>query len=116
MARLAYAHAVAESSRVEVPFARDALELGAPTVLEVQAGAGGEVPDDAGDEHFAGSGLRRDPGADADRSSSHLVADELHLAGVYPCPDIEAEVADGADRSVGTGDRARGAVKRGEET
>jgi hypothetical protein len=57
MARLAYAHSVAESSRVEVPFARDAHELGAPTVLEVHAGAGGEVPDDAGDEHVAGSGL-----------------------------------------------------------
>jgi hypothetical protein len=55
MARLAYAHAVAESSRVELPFARDALELGAPTVLEAHAGAGGEVPDDAGDEHFAES-------------------------------------------------------------
>jgi hypothetical protein len=51
-----------------------------------------------------------------DRDSFHLVADELHLAGVHARPDIEAEVADGADRSMGTGDRARRAVERGEET
>ena len=59
---------------------------------------------------------RRDRGADVDRDAFHLVADELHLAGVYARPDIEAEVADGADRSVGTGDRGRRAVERGEET
>jgi hypothetical protein len=93
-----------------VPFARDALELGAPTVLEVHAGAGGEVPDDAGDEHLAGSALRRDPGADMDRDSFHLVADELHHTRMDARPDIEAEVADGADRAAGTGDKNKPVV------
>src|SRR5215211_3599369 len=116
MGASAYSHAVAESSRVEAPFARNALELRGATVLEVDTRAGGEVPDDAGDQYLAGSGLRRDPGADVDRDAFHSAADELNLAGVNAGADFEAELGDGIDRAMSAGDGPRRTVEGGEES
>ena len=99
-----------------MPLAGNALERLGAAVLEVDARAGGEVPDDAGDQHLAGSGLRRYPGADVDRDAFHLAADELYLAGVNAGTDLEAELTDGVDRALSAGDRPRRAVAGGEET
>src|ERR687895_2330525 len=103
--RLPYSRAVAESSGVEMPVARDALEVVVAAVLEVDAGAGGEVADDARDEYFAGFRLGGDARADVDGDALDPVVDDLHLARVDPGADLEAEVADGVHGLVRAGDR-----------
>src|SRR5918999_966578 len=113
--RLTYPGAVAESSGVEIPVARDALEVVVAAVLEVDAGAGGEVADDARYEYFAGLRLGGDAGADVDGDALDPVVDDLHLARVDAGADLEAELVDGVDRLVGAGDRPRGTGEGGEE-
>ena len=70
-------------------------------VLEHEARTGDQVFHRLGHEHVAGSGLARDPGADADGEPAHLVADLLDLPRVQTCPDVDAE------RSNGLNDRTR---------
>src|SRR5918999_3286537 len=113
--RLTYPGAVAESSGVEIPVARDALEVVVAAVLEVDAGAGGEVADDARYEHLAGFRLGRDAGADVDGNALDPALYDLHLAGVDAGPDVEAEVLDGVHGLVGAGNCAGGAAEGGEE-
>src|SRR5687768_11054086 len=115
MGALPYSPAVVESSRVEVPLTGNALELLGATVLEVDAGAGGEVPDDAGDEYLARPGLGSDPRPNVDRDALDRIGHELHLPGVDARPDVKAKLADRVDRAMRAGDRARWAVEGGEE-
>jgi hypothetical protein len=60
------------SDREETPRFGDALELMFAAVLELESGTGHEIFDRARDQHFAGSGERRDAGADRDRDASDL--------------------------------------------
>src|SRR5918994_2466396 len=111
MGALPYSRAVAESSYVEMPVAGNALERLGATVLEVDARAGGEIPDDTGDEHLARPGLGSDPRADVNGDALDGAGHELHLPGVDARPDLEAELAYRVDRSMGARDRARWTVE-----
>src|SRR5918992_2657190 len=113
--RLTYPGAVAESSGIELPVARDALEVVVAAVLEVDAGAGGEVADDARYEYFAGLRLGGDAGADVDGDALDPAVDDLHLARVDAGADLEAELLDGVDGLVGARDRLGRAGESGAE-
>src|SRR5262249_27219847 len=85
--------------RVQPPLAPDALQLVATAVLEVDAGAGDELPDRARDEDLARRRVRRDARADMHGDSGHLCVDHLALPGVEARPELQSQIAHGcADR------------------
>jgi hypothetical protein len=65
---------------------RNALELRSAPVLELDAGAGDEIPHRLRDEDVARPCLTRDPRADRDRESGDLAVDEL--ASERPVPRL----------------------------
>ncbi len=74
--------------RVEPPFAGDALELVAASVVELDARSHDEVLNRAR-HHDTGAGLGiDDPGRDMDGKSSDVVAGELDFSRVQPGADL----------------------------
>src|SRR5574342_733614 len=100
----------------EAPFAGDALECLNSPLFETDAGARDEVLDGAGDEDFACSGERGDPGADVDGDASDLVADDLALPRVKPRASLDAERQNASADRFGAANGPRGTIEGGEET
>jgi len=67
---------------VQLPVAGDALERVGASVAERDARAGYQVGDGAGDEHLAGLGRGRYPGAGMDRDAGQVLTGGFDLAGV----------------------------------
>src|SRR4051794_41718957 len=112
---LPYSRPGAQSSREQVPLAVDAFQRPRAAVLEVDARAGGEVADDARDQHLTWSGLRGDPRADVHADALDLVADDLHLAGVDAGAQLEPKVGHRRLRPLSARDRPRRPVERREQ-
>ncbi len=63
-------------------------ERAGPAVLQPDVGADHEIPDGAGHQDLAQAGGGHDPGADVDRDPAHVIAAQVHLAGVEACSDL----------------------------
>ena len=100
---------------VQLPFAGHALELGAPSFVELDPGARHKVFDRAGDDHFTGPGLGGHARADVHGDSPDLAIQSFALPRVQPRANLEAQVAHGVDDRSGAADRPRRAVEDREE-
>src|SRR5581483_1112157 len=72
------------------PFVRDSLESFDAAVHEPDLRSGDQVPDGAGDEHFAGGGEGPDAGRDVDRDPADVAVHQLDLAAVHADPHLHA--------------------------
>src|SRR5262245_6021668 len=85
-------------------------------IVELQSGAGHQILDRAAHEHFTRLRLPRHARTDMHGDSANLVPDALALPRVQPGTDGNTQGRHGITESARTTDRARGAVKRREET
>src|SRR5436305_15026347 len=89
----------------QLPFARYSFELVGASRIELDAGAGHQVLDSAGDQHFPGGRLRGHASTRVNRDSRNLPIRDLALARMQPRADREAEFARALD------DRRRAAAR-----
>jgi hypothetical protein len=68
-----------------------ALEIVHTSVLELDPGASHEVLDGGGDEHLSLAGQSRHPCADVHRYAADVSPQELELAGMHACANLQAE-------------------------
>ena len=61
-------------------------------IFEVEPGPDDEVLDRARNEDLAGPGLGRDPCSDVNREAGNVIRQDLDLADVEPCTDLEPEI------------------------
>ena len=85
-------------------------------VLEREAGTSDQVSDGAGDEDLIGFSCGGDTSGDMNGETGEVVAAHVALAGVKAHPDIDPHVVCGFGDLPGAANRARGAVKGGDET
>src|SRR6186713_3345859 len=100
---------------IQPPFARHALQLRDPTLVELDARAGHEVLDRLRDEHLSRLRLRRDPRSDRDRDPRDLSVQQLAFACVQSGADFESELSHLLGDRARAPDRAGRPVERGEE-
>jgi hypothetical protein len=77
-----------------------------PSILEADTRARHQILHGRGDDDLIGAGKRRQAGGDSDGDAAYVVPDQLNLAGVQACPDMQAQRrdptldrADAADRA-----------------
>jgi len=68
-----------------------------PSILEADTGARHQILHGRGDDHLIGAGKRGQAGRDGDGDAAHVVAEQLNLAGVQACPDMQAQPPATAD-------------------
>jgi hypothetical protein len=104
--------------REDVPFLGHAFEGVDPPILETDAGARHQILHGRGDDHLIGAGERGQAGGDGDGDAAHVVAEQLDLAGVQACPDMQAQRRDitlnRPDAADGTGRAVEGGQQPGE--
>ena len=79
--------------RIQPPLAGYTLQHMRAAILEVEARAGHQILDGAGDQCFIGAGQRRDTRGDVDRDAGDIIAMKLDLSGVQPGANCYAELA-----------------------
>src|SRR5439155_1308530 len=85
------------------------------TVVELEARAGDQITDSAGDKDLSGLGLGRHPRPDVDSDASHRVPSELDLTRVQTGPHLEAQRSDRVADRTRAADRPRGPVEDRED-
>src|ERR687898_2187827 len=73
----------------QLPGVAEALQGVGSAVLQVDAGAGDQVPDGPRDQHLAGPGGGHDAGPDMDGDAADVVAAQVELADVDSGPDVQ---------------------------
>src|SRR5579863_8940995 len=101
--------------RKQPPLVGDSLQSVWTTIYELDSGAGDEVADGAGYQHFVGIRRRCDPRADVYSDSAHVVADQLALAGMQSGAHLEAQRLHPLADCACTSDRARRTIERGQQ-
>src|ERR671915_2352675 len=99
----------------QLPGVAEALQCVGPAVLQVDAGAGDQVPDGSRDQHLAGPGGGHDPGAEVDGDPADVVVAQLELPGVDPGPDLDAGLAQLPAQPEGAADAPAGPVEDGQD-
>ena len=84
-------------------------------VLELQAGAGNEVANGAGDEDLSAAGQFRDARRDVDSDAADVVAHDFDLAGMEAAAHLDAERPHPLDDCRSAAHGAGGAVERREK-
>src|SRR5687768_12266551 len=100
----------------ETPLAGDALQRPRAAVLELDPRSHDEVFHRARDQDLVRRSGGHDPSRQGACDPADVVAAQLHLAGVQPGPDLDAEPPpDFLADLAGAADRARRAVERRED-
>jgi hypothetical protein len=79
--------------REQAPFTGDALQRVGPAILELEASAGNEIPEYAGDQDLPWPCGCHGPGRDMDRDPGELGTEHLGLADVQSGADLDPELA-----------------------
>ena len=82
-----------ESSRLDredVPLLGHAFKGVDSPILETDTRARHEILHGRGDDDLIGAGKRCQAGGDGDGDAAHIVAEQLDLAGVQACPNMQA--------------------------
>jgi hypothetical protein len=85
------------------------------SILKLDARARDEVLHRARNENLTGPGERGDARSRQDRDSSNLFSDDLALARVNPCANLELQLARAVDDPPRTSDCAGWAIEAAEE-
>ena len=101
---------VVARSTIQVPAIRDTLELVHACVRKGESGACHQVLR-LRDEYLGRTRQRRDACADRDGDAAHLVVDQLALACVDSCTDLDPEIANATADVLGASDRSCGTVE-----
>ena len=102
-------------NRVEPPRTGNALELALSSVFELDTGPGNEVLHGLRDEHLSSLRGSGNPGADHHGEPGDLALVQLAFPRVHSRPNLEPELVDALDDSLGAADRPRRPVESGEE-
>src|SRR5215212_6691851 len=100
---------------IETPSTGHALERVFASVFEGQPGASHQLFDGLRDQDLRRGSCGTYSRPDRYRDASDLPVDRLDLAGVYPCPDLDAERPHGVDDGTRTVNSARRPVEGREE-
>jgi len=100
---------------LQTPVAGDALELMLPTVSELDARSGDEIPDGAGHHDLSRVCLGADPSGYMDGEASQVIAAHLAFACMQTGADVDAKFSRSVKDGLGAADRTSGAVKGREE-
>jgi hypothetical protein len=106
----------ARSPPGKVPAVGDTLQFVLAGVFEDESGTCDEVLHSLRDENLGGVSLRTDPSPYRDCDTTHVVAQDLALAGMQPRTDLNPEWLHPRRDRFGTPDRAGGTIEGREES
>src|SRR3954467_10601815 len=106
----------ASSHREQLPLARNALERVRASLVEFNSGTGNQIDNRARYEDLAAGRVRRDTRAGVDGYATDLAVDQLTLTRVKSDPYFDLDLPESGTNRFGAPDRARRAVKGGEES